>query len=222
MGHPVNEHHGWCVPVTRCITKLDYYPFTWAIYDVIYGITVILDHQNIGGGGDVAFSVLSCLVQEIWCKIHNSVMAESKMAAMAATSWVGDDSISQDVQKTKPYKHTKFHALRKKCLFFLFFLACLLDYWQKVYFLFFNVRIHSSFPLVKQNVSCAYVSLNKANNVIPSTCQSVFHLKQWELRFHVRNTLQCFTDYCTLIHWYLGAWIICMEIIFSDCIYWLH
>ena len=43
------------------------------------------------------------------------------MAAMAATSWVGDDSISQDVQKTKPYKHTKFHALRKKCLFFLFF-----------------------------------------------------------------------------------------------------
>ena len=148
-------------------------------------------------------------------------MAESKMAAMAATSWVGDDSISQDVQKTKPYKHTKFHALRKKCLFFFCFLACLLDYWQKVYFLFFNVRIHSSFPLVKQNVSCAYVSLNKANNVIPSTCQSVFHLKQWE--WH-RAQISC-QKHFAVFHWLLYTNSLIsgsLDHMYGDYIFWLH
>ncbi len=44
-------------------------------------MSVILDHQNIGV--DTKFSVLSCLVQEIWWKLHDTVRMENKMADMA-------------------------------------------------------------------------------------------------------------------------------------------
>ncbi len=72
--------------------------------------------QNIGV--DITFSVLSCLVQEIWHKIHNLVMAESKMVAMATTRCFCDGSISENVQGPKLYKCTKFHAFMKKWTLF--------------------------------------------------------------------------------------------------------
>lgn len=54
----------------------------WTVYDVVYGVTGILDHPN--KGLDITFSLLSRLVQETWCKLHHLVMVESKIAAMAA------------------------------------------------------------------------------------------------------------------------------------------
>ena len=50
-----------------------------AIFDVVYGITVITD---LDAGVDITSSVLSCLVMKIWCKIYNSVVAVSTIAAM--------------------------------------------------------------------------------------------------------------------------------------------
>ena len=52
------------------------------------------------------FSVLSCLVQEIWCKIHNLVMVESPAAAMAAVWLFCDGSISEKVQGPNFFFHT--------------------------------------------------------------------------------------------------------------------
>ncbi len=52
------------------------------MYNVICGIISTLDHQNTGV--DIAFSVLSCLIQEIRCKIHITVTMESKMVAISA------------------------------------------------------------------------------------------------------------------------------------------
>lgn len=51
---------------------------------------------------DITFSVLSCLLQEIQCKIHHPVMAESKMTAVAT-------SISENVQGPTLYKCITFH-----------------------------------------------------------------------------------------------------------------
>ncbi len=55
--------------------------FTWTVYDFICGVTIILDHQITGV--DITFPVLSSLVQDIWCKIHNIAMVESEMAFIA-------------------------------------------------------------------------------------------------------------------------------------------
>ncbi len=62
----------------------------------VYGIIEILDHQNIWT--DITFSVLSCLVQEIWHKIHNLIMAESKMVTMATNRCFCHGYISENVQ----------------------------------------------------------------------------------------------------------------------------
>lgn len=67
----------------------------WGICSVMYGVVIILDHQNIGVA--ITFSASTCLVQEIWCKIQYSVMAESKTAAMAAMRHFCDGSISENV-----------------------------------------------------------------------------------------------------------------------------
>lgn len=81
-------------------------------YGVVFGITLILDHQNMGL--DISFSVSLCLVQEILCKIHNSVMATSKMAAMATRRQFCNGFISKNVQGPKLYNCTKFHAFMEK------------------------------------------------------------------------------------------------------------
>ncbi len=50
------------------------------VYVAVYGIIVILEHTPMFKDYNdtiytITFSVLSCLVQEIWHKIHNLVMA---------------------------------------------------------------------------------------------------------------------------------------------------
>ncbi len=72
--------------------------FIWTVYVVVYGIIIILGHQNIGV--DITFSVLSCLVEELYGTkyvVHNLVIAESKMVAMATTRFFCDGSISENV-----------------------------------------------------------------------------------------------------------------------------
>lgn len=71
--------HGWFVK-TNSQQWSCHLLLIWKMYDVIHGIIVILDHQSIGV--DIPLSVSSYSLQEIWCKIHNSVMVESKMATM--------------------------------------------------------------------------------------------------------------------------------------------
>lgn len=72
----------------------------WAINDAVYGIIIILDHQNTGV--DIPFFVISYLVQEIWCKIYHSVMV--------ATMWrFCDGAISIDVQGPKVYQVSCFY-----------------------------------------------------------------------------------------------------------------
>ncbi len=63
--------------------------------------------QNIGV--DITFSVFSCLVQEIWHKIHNLVMAESKMVTMETTRCFCDGSISENVQGPNLYQVSCFY-----------------------------------------------------------------------------------------------------------------
>ena len=55
----------------------------YKVYGVVYGIIVILDHQNIGV--DITTFHLLCLAEEIWRKIQNLVIEEGKMVAMNAT-----------------------------------------------------------------------------------------------------------------------------------------
>ena len=55
QNHGTTSQHHW----------IDHY--LWTVYDVNY-INGILDHQNIGV--DITYSVLSCLVQDLWCKIR--------------------------------------------------------------------------------------------------------------------------------------------------------
>lgn len=70
MGQHVNWHFGWCVSVTRW--SVVYSIIVICNVSVIVNVSVVLDHQNIRA--EITFSVLSCLVKEIRCKIHNSVM----------------------------------------------------------------------------------------------------------------------------------------------------
>ncbi len=58
--------------------------------------------------------MLLSLVQEILHKIHNLVMAESKMVAMANLRCFCNGLISENVQGTNLYNWTKFHAFMKK------------------------------------------------------------------------------------------------------------
>ncbi len=100
-------------------------PLTLHLNSLCCCIIVIIDHRNIGV--DITFSVLSCLVQEIWHKIHNLVMAESKMVAMATTRCFCDGSISENVQGTNLFNCTKFHAFMKKWTYHLKFCTYHLD-----------------------------------------------------------------------------------------------
>ena len=81
---------------------------TRTVCDVLYGISVILDHENIGV--DITFSVLSCLVQEIWCKLHNSLMAEIKWLPQGIFVMAQ----FQKMSRAPNYKRTKFHAYMNK------------------------------------------------------------------------------------------------------------
>ena len=85
------------------------------MYNVIYGIIVILDHQNIGV--HMTFLVVSCLVLQIRCKIHNLVMVESRMATKAATWHFCDGSIVENVHGPKLYNCTKLNAIEKVNVF---------------------------------------------------------------------------------------------------------
>lgn len=63
----------------------------------------------------ITFLVLTCLVQEIQCKKHHSVMVESKVLNTAGTKHFCDGSISENVRGAKLCNCTKFHAFLKKC-----------------------------------------------------------------------------------------------------------
>lgn len=58
---PIHLNHLWCCIWYHCIT----------------------DHQSIWV--DITYSVFSCLVQDIRCRVHHLVMAESKMVTIATT-----------------------------------------------------------------------------------------------------------------------------------------
>lgn len=79
MGQHVNWHRVGCVFPSSFLLKMSLNtPLKLHLNNLWWYIWYHCnaDHKNMGV--DITSSVLSCLVQEIWCKTHHQVMAGSK------------------------------------------------------------------------------------------------------------------------------------------------
>ena len=108
--HVCNRHILW---FTSHITELTI-SYSPGQFMVVYMISMESLTIKTYVGVAITYSVLSCLVQELWRKIHYLVMVDIKMAAMATRGRFCDGSISDNVQGPKLYKCTQFHTFMKK------------------------------------------------------------------------------------------------------------